>query len=414
MPRLGRWREPAPAAARTTWPAAGADALPATAEWPRIFDHLLGRAGERSAPLRLLIEEFPRLVDARPKLLAELERFWGRVRARGYPVHLVLVGGPHAVFERMMSDEGWGAWIGTVVQLEPLSYREVGSLFPSYGPRERLLAWTIFGGMERHLRPCDPDLTLATNVRQVILSPGAPLLREGFEQLQRRFQTVGRYASLLRSLADGRREWGEILAGTPEFGTGGQMAPYLARLQQLGMVAGEASLDARPGSRSRRYRIGDPFLSFWHRFVLPNLTEILDARGNDVWRAHIRPHLDTHAASFFPFACREYVARYAHERLPASARELGGLWGPDYDIEVAGTLRTGAAVYGRAVWGKGRIQEAVDEELQEAMRRTRYGFGREARLRLVFSTDGFSSGLIRRGARSDVMHLLGADALFGD
>ena len=191
------------------------------------------------------------------------------------------------------------------------------------------------------------------------------------------------------------------------------MAPYLSRLQALGVVTGEASLDARPGSRSRRYRIVDPFIWFWYRFVLPHLSELLDGRTSDVWRLRVRPYLDEYASSLFPQACREYVARYGRERLPATARELGGLWGIGYDFDVAGTLRTGAAVYGKVFWGQGRIPEAEDEKVQEDLRHTRYGFGKEARLRLLFSTDGFASGLLRRGARSDVMHLIGIDALFG-
>ena len=415
--RLGRWRDAAdPHVERPGLKdVVVGEPLPLDAGWPRIFDHLLARAAERTSPLRLILEEFQNLATARPKLLGELHRFWAAVRARGYPVHLVLVGSSYGAFERILDEDGgWGGWVGTVLAVEPLTYREVGALFPAYTPRLRLTTWAVFGGHARHLRPCDPDVTLATNVRQNVLSPDGPLLREGFEQLQRSFQTVGRYASLLKSMAGGRREWRAILAGAPEFVTGGQMAPYLARLQEVGLVRGEASLDARPESRSRRYRITDPFLTFWHRFVLPNLTEILDGRGADVWRYRVRPHLDEHASTLFPIVCREYVIRYARGRLRATARELGGLWGPGYDIEPAGTLRTGWAVYGKVLWGMGRTPERADEALEEEMRRTRYGFGKEVRLRVLFSTDGFSSGLVRRVARSDSIHLIGMDELFAD
>jgi hypothetical protein len=192
------------------------------------------------------------------------------------------------------------------------------------------------------------------------------------------------------------------------------MAPYLARLQQLGFVAADTSLDARANSRNRRYRIVDPFVWFWHRFVLPHLTDLFDGHSADVWRRHVRPRLDEHASALFPAACREYLTHYADERLPATAREVGSLWGAGYEVDLAGTLRTGAAVYGRTYWGLGRTPEAADEALVSEMRSTRYGFGKEARLRLLFSTDGFSTGLLRRGARTDVLHLIGIDALFAE
>jgi hypothetical protein len=414
--RLGRWRD-APHAGAAAGGGVAPDArqpLPGDADWPRIFDHILARLAERAAPLLLVLEEFPHLVEARTKLLGEIQRFWGSVRSRGYPLHLVLAGPPHPALDRITSvDGGWGGGGVRMISLDPLSYREVGALFPAYTPRLRLTAWTVFGGLPRHVRACDPDVTLATNIRQSFLTPGAPLLREGYELLLRRFQTVARYASLLRSLARGRRDWSSILADAPEFATGGQMAPYLARLQDVGLVHGETSLDARPQSRSRRYRIADPFVWFWYRFVLPNLTDIEDGRGPEVWRRAVRPQLDAHAAAVFPIACREYLSRYAEGRLPATTRELGGLWGVDHDIDPAGTLRTGSAVYGKTFWGRGRIPESADEALQAELRRTRYGFGKEVRLRLLFSTDGFSPGLVRRVARSDAIYLIGPDELFG-
>jgi hypothetical protein len=361
-----------------------------------------------------VIEETPELLDARPRLLQDLERFWAAVRARSLPVHLVLSGSPSPAFDGMLGEEGtWVSWIGNLLSVNPLTYREVGALVPRYQPRERLLTWMIFGGLDRHLRHCDPDVSLATNVRQAILAIGAPLLTEGIAQLQRSLQSVSRYASLLRSMASGRREWGDILAGTPELDSGGQMAPYLARLQQLGVVAAEASLDARPGSRSRRYRIVDPFLCFWYRFVLPHLTDLFDGRASDVWRQRIRPGLDSYASALFPSVCREYLTHYAGETLLATAREVGGLWGADYEMDPAGTLRTGGALYGHAYWSRGRTPEAAVEALETEMRKTRYGFGREARLRLLFSTEGFTRGMLRRGARSEGLHLIDGQSLFG-
>jgi AAA+ ATPase superfamily predicted ATPase len=217
---------------------------------------------------------------------------------------------------------------------------------------------------------------------------------------------------VLRSLALGAREWAEVLAWTPDLASGGQLAPYLAKLQQLGLVEGEGPLDARPGARSRRYRLVDPFLGFWHRFVLPHLSQLAEGQAQKVWRQHVRPHLDEYAAQLFPIVCRQYLERHSEHPLLGRARTLGGLWGDGYDIDPAGTLRTGAAFYGKTFWERGRITEIEDENLQEEMRGTRYGFGKEARLRLLFSTGGFSPGLLRRGARSDVMHLISTNQLF--
>ena len=194
------------------WSAAGARGaggqLPPAADWATIFDHLLLRLGARSGTLRLVLEEFPTLVEARPRLVAELERFWRAVRSRGLPVHLVLTGGESRLHRCFGGEENpFSAWIEHELPLRPLGYREVGALFPGYSDRERLLAWCVFGGLPRRLRWCDPHHTLATNVRQATLAPDSPLLMEGSERLQMELQAVARYTTLLRSLASGHREW---------------------------------------------------------------------------------------------------------------------------------------------------------------------------------------------------------------
>jgi len=405
--RLGKWRDPPTSAVPRQ------DPLAPTASWAQIFDHLLARAAERTGPIRLILEEFPRLVDTRPKLYADLERFWAGVRARGLPVHLILCGSDGGAFDRLRDPaSAFAPWIGQQITVPPLTFREVGALFPAYGPADRLRAWSVFGGLPRHLSACDPDTTLAKNVRRAVLSPDAPLLLEGSELLQRAFQSVPRYASVLHSLSQGHRDWGAVVAGAPDFASGAQLAPYLSRLQQLGLVAGAASLDAGTGTRNRRYAVDDPFLSFWHRFVLPELSDLMDGRAAEVWRRRVRPGLEQHTALLFPVACRQYLVHHGEERLAARAREIGGLWGADYDIEVAGTLRTGAAVYGRAFWRGGRVPEAAEDVLEDEIGRTRYGFGREARLRVVFATDGFAPGLLRRGVRSEVLHLIDIASMY--
>ena len=52
------------------------------------------------------------------------------------------------------------------------------------------------------------------------------------------------------------------------------------------------------------------------------------------------------------------------------------------------------------------MSEAADDALQGEVRRTRYGFGKESRIRVLFASGGFTTGLLRRAARSDALHLL--------
>ena len=58
---------------------------------------------------------------------------------------------------------------------------------------------------------------------------------------------------------------------------------------------------------------------------------------------------------------------------------------------------------------------ATDDDatlLQSQMRATRYGFGREGRIRVLFTLDGATDALTRRAARDDLLMLADAAAPF--
>ena len=145
----------------------------------------------------------------------------------------------------------------------------------------------------------------------------------------------------------------------------------------------------------------------------PHRAELEAGDAAGVWSRHVRPDLDRHMALHFGPLCREWLLRHGDERLPGRAREAGGLWGAGYDLEVGATLRTGAACYGRCLWTDVPADAAVVDELGAAIRATRYGFGREIRMRMVFSGGGFDAALQRRSARDPAVRLVGLDDLAG-
>jgi hypothetical protein len=271
-------------------------------------------------------------------------------------------------------------------------------------------AYAVFGGIPAHLRRLDRNASLATNLRRLVLEPEAPLAERPLAVLEATAQAPARYAAILSALSPGEADWSTIHAGVPGLTASGQVAPYLKRLQDMGLVDARRSLDAAPRSRSRRYHITDPFFAFWYRFVLPHRQRL--AQGEDVWTARIRPMLDPHVDSVFPEVCRQHMTLDVMETLGANARECGGLWGHGYDIPISGILSSGAAFYGVPVSphadGAGTL-----ERLDRSIRETRYGFGRERRTRVLFSPGAMPTTLQREAARRHDVHLVDAVALVG-
>lgn len=371
--------------------------------WEALFGGLVDVAATEGPALVLVLDDAHRLSESRARVTAPLEAALERARAQGRRLHVVLIGRPGEI---PGADE-------PTVRLSPLPFRSACALLPGGGAKERLRAYAVFGGLPAHLALLDTGATLATNLRRVVFAPDAPLREGGLDLLERDVQTPSRYAAILGTLSTGEADWGRVHEGVEDLTRSGQVAPYLKKLEDLGLLEIRQSLDAGPRARNRRYAIADPFLAFWFRFVLPTRARA-DTESADALATAVRRDLDAHVAHVFPMVCRQYMALDAMETLGANAREHGSLWGPGYDIDVAGLLHSGVAFYGRTLWGAGRADVNALDGLDRQIGETRYGFGRESRLRMVFSEAGFTPALERAAARRHDAVLLGPEALVGE
>jgi len=385
---------------------------PPDADWDVLLGAALDEVEATRRRLVLVLDDAHRLVEARSRVPAFLAEAWTRVRARGLPVHLVLAGRSPHLADAFGGEDGPLAAAATLeLAVAPLGYREVGRLLPGYSAADRIRAWAAFGGFPYRLRHLDASVTLSTNIQKAFLTPGAPLHTDGLDTLARDVQSPARYVSILRALASGRSEWGAVLEAVPDVDAGAGMAPYLARLESLGVIRSERSLDASRRSRRRRYRIVDPSLAFWCRWVLPALSDVSPGTASEAWTASVRSGLEEHTALSFAAVCREFLGRHAAPLLGAVGRDVGGLWGSGYDLDPAGTLANGAVFYGHAYWGKRHAPPDAVDRLVTQVRRTRYGFGREGRHRLVFGAGGFTRETHRVAARDHLVQLVDLDHL---
>lgn len=376
--------------------------------WEALFEGFdEGRSGG-SRPRVLVLDDAQRLSDARSHVVGPLSR-WLRDRAGrgGPPRHAVLSGR----LRDKPGDDAEGGVTGHELELRPLTLRDARPFLPGGNASDRIVSYALFGGLPRRLRMLDPAASLGTNLRRLVFDRDGPLARAGIEGLERELQTPPRYAAILSALAPGGGDWATVHGSVPDMTRGGQVAPYVRTLERIGMVEVSRSLDASPGSRNRRYRIVDGFVAFWFRHVLPHLGAIELGSGPELL-GPIRAGLDEHTDSVFPVICRQYLIHDATERLPANARECGGLWGAGYDIPVAGLLASGGAFYGIPSWSSEPTTTLLDE-LDRQIRETRYGFGREQRMRMLFGRGPFSLELERRAARRHDTVLISAQALVG-
>jgi len=377
--------------------------------WTHLFEHVAAQATREGAPRLLVIDDAHRLAETRARWRDPLAAVLRRAMDEGRRLHVIVISSGTAD----PWPEGLEDIVQSTIEVKPLTFRAAAPLLPGARPRDMLRAYAVFGGLPTVLRHLDKGVTVGTNIRRLMLDESQPLCGLAGDWLEREFQSPHRYYAIMATLASGEATWAQVHAGVPGLTTGGQVAPYMKRLQELGWVQTRRSLDAGSGGRARRYSITDPFLAHWFRFLFPRRFQPEPPDPRSYYAEVIKPALSRHIEAMLPSICRDFMKDGAAEVLGSHARELGSLWGGDYDLDVAGVLRSGAAFCGHCYWEGPPDGADPLEHLDAQMRASRYRISREARLRLLFSGRPIPRPIQREVARRSDTFVIGPEELLG-
>lgn len=376
----------------------GDEILAGLSDWLSVL-HYLARAADQHQGLVVVLDEFPYLSDVDASLPSIIQKFWDSGAPRTGCLKLVLCGSLISQMEELLAERNPLYGRKTMaIEVAPLPVRDAAQFFPNDTPETQLLAFATFGGIPFYLQLCDPEVALEENIIRLLLTNSGPLVDEPTVLLQSELRDIQRYASILAAIADGCTKHGEIIGRVREISDSKALGPYIERLERMRLIRVVQSMDASPKERDRRYFIADPLVAFWHRFVRPNLSSVMQGFGSEVWRHQIAPRLEDFMGGAFEEICREHARRHSQERLPAPAQEIGQIWSAGYDIDVVGRLLDGSMVYGECKWTRDRIGEGVLDKLIERAGMTRYGQGVKARHFILYSRTGFTQTVRKRAA----------------
>lgn len=302
----------------------------------------LAREAKNAArPLLVVLDEFPRLVVATPRLPSLLQNAIEDIRREDLPLFIVLAGSQIGLFEQhvllgpIYGRRTWGE------QLPPLGYRAAGEFFPGWSPVDRLRAWALLGGIPYYLEQWDPARSLERNITARLLRKGAVLYDEAELMIKEELGTdAATYLSILAAVADGDTRQGAVASrvgiDSPAAGR------YLAQLRRLHMVDHRQPALAAEGGRRGIWVLADNYLRAWFAFVRANRTELEGRHEDHVFRVRVRPRLDAFVSKpAFEDAVRAHAtSAIGHDpEFPANAT-VAAWWGPVPDERYPGTRRT--------------------------------------------------------------------------
>jgi AAA+ ATPase superfamily predicted ATPase len=335
--------ERAPALAREAVARDIARLLPGFDEVPYpSWDSLLGRYF-RDAPRgsALVLDEFPALVARSPELPSILQRHVDEGLA-GRSV--ALCGSSQRMMQGLVLDPSTPLYgrAEEIIRLGPLAPGWLARALPRATPEEVVRAFVLFGGVPRYWELLAGRTDHRQAFVELVLDPMGVLHDEPTRLLLDDARDLARASSLLALIGGGVARLSEIAArmGQPA----GSLTRPLDRLVGLGLVERQVPWGAAPRSSQRsHYRVADPFLSAWYRWVSPARARLaagqLSAVARSTWAA-----FDPWLGQAWESLARASVAGHEIARrswLPAARWWGRGVGGAEQEIDVVAASADG-------------------------------------------------------------------------
>jgi len=313
------------------------------------------RRGEGSGRFALILDEFPYLVDQTPELPSILQAWWDREGVH-VPICVILCGSQLSTMAALGVETAplFGRFNAGVFLLEPLHYEDVAAFYegsPHYGVVEKLLMYGIFGGTPRYHALVDTARPPAEEIVSLLMQPRAILENEvrfllGSEQIR----DPAPYNAILAVLASGETKFNRIqqAVGVER----GALSSSLRSLLQLGWIRREYPFGDETERRAL-YRVADPFLTFWYRFMTPLASNLQFSDANALYAAKVAPHLNDYMGwSVFEQICGQWLERHAEERLGQRIRKMARYWSRNGQIEIdrIAELEDGSYLFAECKW----------------------------------------------------------------
>lgn len=311
----------------------------------------------------IVLDEIPFLIESDPSLPGKLQAAWDRTLSRGN-LKLIVCGSSIGMMEETFLSPTaplFGRRTGQL-RVGPLPLEELGNVFRWSLARLVELA-AVFGAVPGYLERLDPTGTLEDNIRERLLARGEPLYEEVPFLLHQELREPRVYFAILSAIASGATKFGEI---SSKVGLDrSNLTRYFAVLSDLGLVHRETPITERTPDKSRKglYRIADPFVMSWFRFVNPH-RDLLE-RG---LVREVMPLVKRDLGAYLPRAVEPVLASLASARslrLPFEPAHRGRYWSPtaEFDLVLLDTERRHAFI-GEIKWTQRAVSMALLDDLR--------------------------------------------------
>lgn len=310
------------------------------------------------------VDEFPYLVKNSPDLPSLIQKLTDNKSLN--KIHLVLCGSSQQMMQGMVMDSASPLYgrCNEVLRIDPMPAFYL-SEFLGLVPVDTVTEYSVWGGVPRYweIRATSPDFKEA--IKYHVLDKNGILNEEPERLFLDEMRTSIQAYSVIALIAGGCHRLSEIAARLNKPAT--QLSRILQFLVDLKYIDRELPYgESWKNSKKSLYKVRDPFLDFYFRFLVPNKSMLEFGMVDQVWE-NIHTQLVQYVSFHWEELCRKAVPMLTisgKKYMPAS-RWWGNLNGQNTEIDImADSIDKTTVLIGEVKWSEKANHHEICDQMQ--------------------------------------------------
>ena len=249
--------------------------------WEHVFSYITERIIERAVKTErivLFLDELQWMSAGRSRLVSILKYYWDN-HWKNKNIMLILCGSVSSfMIKKVLRSKALYGRINVEMNLKGFPPREAAQFFKGKRSKEEILKYLlVFGGVPKYLEEIKLNRSFNQNMNQLCFSAESPMIHEIDRIFYSQFREARTYLRIVTLLKRGIHTLKDI-SEKLNIPSGGGLKKYLKSLEEAEIIRSYIPFGASKSSRLRVYSLADEFLSFYYKYIEPNL-EIIQQGG---------------------------------------------------------------------------------------------------------------------------------------
>ena len=269
--------------------------------WESLFEALNHRVNKG---FTLCIDEFPYLAKSAPELPSVLQKI---LDSKKLQYNIIICGSSQQLMHGLVLDSSSPLYgrANQILRLQPIDIKHFRELL-DINSKDLIEEYAVWGGVPRYWEIRLQNQSLFEAIQFNLINTQGLLYEEPYRLFMDDMRDIVQVSTLLSIIGNGAHRLSEIAARVNKPAT--NLSGPLDKLITLGYIEREIPFGDHPrNSKKGLYKIADPFMDFYFRFIVPNRS-LIELGRTEIVMEDVRQAFNQYVSKHWESLCRKAVS----------------------------------------------------------------------------------------------------------